>query len=118
MAARPGTSLVRQLAEKFYYDFSLHKMYFPNMPYNKYVVMCVRRRRRGGFVCWKLPVSRRSAGWRKAFWQGPLFKQPRRARAAALPGGFVRHLSRTPRSPLTAPSAPPPPPAPAPGATT
>lgn len=38
MAARaPG--VVERLAEKFYYDFSLHKKYFPNMPYNKYVVL-------------------------------------------------------------------------------
>lgn len=39
MAARAGPGLVERLAEKFYYDFSMHKMYFPNMPYNKYVAL-------------------------------------------------------------------------------
>jgi hypothetical protein len=38
MSAR-APSMLGRLAEKFYYDFSLHKKYFPNTPYNKYVVL-------------------------------------------------------------------------------
>lgn len=38
MAAR-SIGLVERLAEKFFYDFSMHKRYFPNMPYTKYVVL-------------------------------------------------------------------------------
>jgi hypothetical protein len=34
-----ATSTVGRLAEKFYYDFSLHKRFLPNMAYNKYVAL-------------------------------------------------------------------------------
>jgi hypothetical protein len=38
MSAR-APSVLGRLAEKFYYDFSLHKRYFPDMPYTKYVAL-------------------------------------------------------------------------------
>lgn len=38
--ATKGVSLAGRLAEKFFYDFSLYKMYFAEkMPYHKYVVL-------------------------------------------------------------------------------
>lgn len=40
MATKGGVSLAGRLAEKFFYDFSLYKMYFKDkMPYEKYVAM-------------------------------------------------------------------------------
>jgi hypothetical protein len=38
MAAKRA-SLAGQLFEKYFYDFSLHKMYFKDMPYQKYVAL-------------------------------------------------------------------------------
>jgi hypothetical protein len=38
MAAKRA-SLAGQLFEKYFYDFSLHKMYFKDMPYPKYVAL-------------------------------------------------------------------------------
>lgn len=38
--ATKGVSLAGRLAEKFFYDFSMYKMYFAEkMPYQKYVVL-------------------------------------------------------------------------------
>ncbi|GBF93936.1 F1F0 ATP synthase associated protein [Raphidocelis subcapitata] len=49
MSAR-APSMLGRLAEKFYYDFSLHKKYFPNTPYNKYVVLRHNFTIVGGFM--------------------------------------------------------------------
>lgn len=38
--ATKGASLVGRLAEKFFYDFSMYKMYFKDrMPYQQYVAL-------------------------------------------------------------------------------
>lgn len=37
--ATKGASLAGRLFEKYFYDFSLHKMYFKDMPYQKYVAL-------------------------------------------------------------------------------
>ncbi|KIZ03466.1 F1F0 ATP synthase associated 12.0kDa protein [Monoraphidium neglectum] len=44
-----ATSTVGRLAEKFYYDFSLHKRFLPNMAYNKYVALRHNLLITGGF---------------------------------------------------------------------
>jgi hypothetical protein len=50
MAAARSAGLVERLAEKFFYDFSLHRMYFPAMPYPKYVALRHNFTIVGGFM--------------------------------------------------------------------
>jgi hypothetical protein len=40
MATKQGVSLAGRLAERFFYDFSLYRMYFKDkMDFNRYVVL-------------------------------------------------------------------------------
>lgn len=38
-SAARSIGVVERLAERFFYDFSLHKKYFAHVPYQKYVAM-------------------------------------------------------------------------------